>query len=43
MAWGPLDECERRCARRVELEAEILGESTVSFEECVKLCKSALA
>jgi hypothetical protein len=31
------------CARRIELETEILGDSTISFEECVKLCKSMSA
>jgi hypothetical protein len=31
------------CARRVELETEILGDSVTSFEECVKMCKSTLA
>ncbi len=43
MAWGSLGECERRCVRSVEVETEMLGESSTSFEECVKLCKSGLA
>ena len=42
--WGVKPEdCERMCARRIELETEILGDSTTSFEECVKLCKSTSA
>jgi hypothetical protein len=31
------------CARRIELETEILGDSVTSFEECVKRCLSASA
>jgi hypothetical protein len=37
------EDCERMCIKRVELETEMLGDSTTSFEECVRLCKSASA
>jgi hypothetical protein len=37
------EDCEKMCTRRIELETEILGDSTTSFEECVKLCKSMSA
>ena len=40
--WGVKpEECERMCIRRIELETEILGDSTTSFEECMKQCMSA--
>lgn len=44
MGWkiAPVD-CEKLCRKRVELEVEILGESSVNYEECLRLCRSAFA
>ena len=42
--WGvKRGDCERMCARRIELETEMLGDSTTGFDECVRLCKSTSA
>jgi hypothetical protein len=40
---GASVDCERMCRKRVELETEILGDSSVSYEECLRECMSASA